>query len=206
MTASNDRGPPLEISVEIRVFYAWQDDRPGKVCRYLIRDAAKDACDELIADGSNKFRVNLDEGTLGVPGMCDIPNTILDKIAACDVFLCDVTLVWSYEGKASRQKMTSNPNVLFELGFAAHAIGFDRVIGVMNTAYGVPEDQMFDTKRRWAVRFNLSESSSPPEIKNAQRSLTADIKEALETILSKSVSPATRQGRLRALRRKATVL
>jgi hypothetical protein len=62
------------------VFYAWQSDRPSKVNRNLVRRAAEAACKRITKDESNPWEVNLDSDTQDVAGMCDIPNTILDKI------------------------------------------------------------------------------------------------------------------------------
>jgi hypothetical protein len=62
--------------MDIKVFYAWQDDRPGKINRYLIRDAAKDACNQINEEHANYCNLSLDESTLGVAGMCDIPWSV----------------------------------------------------------------------------------------------------------------------------------
>ncbi len=64
------------------VFYAWQSDRPSKVNRNLIRGAAEAACKRITEDESNLWNLTLDSDTQGVAGMCDIPNTILEKIKA----------------------------------------------------------------------------------------------------------------------------
>lgn len=176
--------------MDITVFYAWQDDRPGKYTRYLIRDAAKDACRRISEDPANDYTVALDEATLGVPGMCDIPNTILEKIQACDVFLADLTFVGKTDADDDGNvQLTSNPNVLFELGYAAHAKSFDRILGVMNVAYREPERQMFDVKRRWAITYNLAEDSGSSELQRARKELSKEIEQALLTILDKAVLP-----------------
>lgn len=178
--------------MDVTVFYAWQDDRPGKCNRYLIRDAAKEACATITDDPSNDWHVSLDEAAQGVPGMCDIPNTILEKIRDCDVFLGDVTFVGKGDARGDSDaevRLISNPNVLFELGYAAKAIGFGRILGVMNEAYGKPEQQMFDVKRRWAIRYDLPESSSKPGLRTARENLSRDIEAALRTILENAVLP-----------------
>jgi len=176
--------------MDITVFYAWQDDRPGKYSRYLIRDAAKDACRRISEHPANDYTVALDEATLGVPGMCDIPNTILEKIQACHVFLADLTFVGRTDAVDEGDvQLISNPNVLFEFGYAVHAKGFDRILGVMNVAYGEPERQMFDVKRRWAVTYSLAENSGSSELQPARKQLSKEIEQALLTILHKSVLP-----------------
>ena len=172
--------------MDATVFYAWQDDRQSKTCRYLIRDAARAACQRVSDDLSNDFRVTLDEATEGAAGMCDIPNTILEKITECDVFLCDLTFVGEYQGRKKR-KMVSSPNVQFELGYAARARGFGCVVGVMNTAHGVVEDQMFDIKRRWAIPYESRDDAEKAEREKIQASLSIEIEKALLAILEKEL-------------------
>ena len=103
--------------MDITVFYAWQSDRPGKVNHYLIRDAARDACERITEDKSNDWTLDLDSDTKGVAGMCDIPNVILKKIKKCDIFLGDLTIVGATPGEHPKQ--LPNPNVVIELGYAA---------------------------------------------------------------------------------------
>jgi hypothetical protein len=181
--------------MDVTVFYAWQDDRPGKMNRYLIRDAAKDACQRISDDRGNDFTVHLDQDTEGRPGMCDIPNTILEKIRDCDVLLADLTFVGRTDAEAKHQKQISNPNVLMELGYAVgckatdESDGFERVIGVMNVAYGKPEEQMFDIKRRRPMSYELPEGSDKDRIQRVASSLSKSIEDALRTILNDVVLP-----------------
>ena len=183
--------------MDIKVFYAWQDDRPGKINRYLIRDAAQEACKGITEDQSNDYNLILDESTIGVPGMCDIPNEILKKIRSCDIFLADLTFVGVSDTKAEngRLQRISNPNVIMELGYdvgskaSNESDGFERVIAVMNKAYGEPHEQMFDIKRRHPVQYCLSEGSDSATIGYAKATLTNDLKTALTTILQQSVFP-----------------
>ena len=106
--------------MDITVFYAWQDDRPGKVNRYLIRDAALEACRQITEDIAIGHSLKLDQDTAGRPGMCDIPNTILKKIRDCDILLADLTFVGQSETKSANAKpqLVTNPNVTLELGYA----------------------------------------------------------------------------------------
>jgi len=174
--------------MDVTVFYAWQDDRPSECNRYLIRDAAKQACARITNDPSNDWRVSLDEATQGVPGMCDIPNTILEKIQRSDVFLVDLTFVGSTDTEGEAQ-LISNPNVLFELGYAVGILDFDHILDVMNVAYGQPERQMFDVKRRWGIRYDLPENSGKSGLRIGRENLSRDIEAALLTILDKAVLP-----------------
>jgi hypothetical protein len=175
------------VPTDIKVFYAWQDDLPTEICRDFIRNAAEGAC-KILSRVKPEYHLVLDEGALGAPDMCDIPNTILKKIAACNIFLCDLTIVGSYTNRSSTQKKVSNPNVCFEFGLAVAHHGFRRVIGVMNTAYGRPRDQVFDVKRRWALRYNLPWGADTAAQDTARSQLTEKLVEALQTVLEKSPS------------------
>ncbi len=118
--------------------------------------------------------------------MCDIPNTLLSKISRCGIFLCDLTFVTESRSHSGAKKRHSNPNVIFEFGYAVRSIGFDRVIAVMNTAYGHPNEQMFDTKRRHAITFSLGETATEQEIQAEADSLGDKLFEAIQLILEKS--------------------
>jgi hypothetical protein len=183
--------------MDIKVFYAWQDDRPGKINRYLIRDAAREACKQITEDQWNDYNLSFDESTIGVGGMCDIPNTILKKIRACDIFLADLTFVGKSDPKSEgeRIQLISNPNVIMEFGYNVGSKandasdGFERVIAVMNTAYGEPDEQMFDIKRRHPIKYDLPEDSNNTTINQAKTALIKDLKNALIIILQQTVFP-----------------
>lgn len=181
--------------MDISVFYAWQSDRPKECNHDLIRDAAQAACDRITDDPANDLVIHLDQDTAGTPGMCDIPNTILEKIRDCDVFLADLTFVGRTDAEVKRAKVVSNPNVLLELGYAVgtkageETDGFERVIGVMNVAFGKPEDQMFDIKRRRPISYELPQESDKAAVDRARESLSREIEDALLTILNEAVVP-----------------
>ena len=124
------------------VFYAWQSDCPSGTNRGFIRKALKRAVKELNADG---YEIEVDEGTEGVAGMPDITNVILGKIDQCAVFVADVTLVGTVD-EAGSTKRLSNPSVMYELGFARKALGENRLVALVNTAFGSVEDLPFDIK------------------------------------------------------------
>jgi hypothetical protein len=118
--------------------------------RYLIREALDEAADRLSADSDVPFKVEVDSDALNETGLCDIPATILKKIKAADVVVVDL----SFAAKTSKGKSCSNSNVLFELGYAFHAIGPDRLVCVMNEKHGPREEQVFDlAHRRRPVAF-----------------------------------------------------
>src|SRR5262249_1138115 len=154
---------------------------------YLIRDAAQDACKRISDDKTNPWQVTLDSDTQGEAGMCDIPNTILKKIEKSDIMLADLTLVGRIDGE--REKLTPNPNVVFELGSAAAKMAFPSLIGVMNEAFGSVDGQMFDTKRRGCITYECPAGSERSAIEKVRKSLSADLEKAIRVSIEKEVLP-----------------
>ncbi len=153
------------VKPEFIVFYAWQSDRPKGENRYFIQDAATEAADELNNDSLCPFFVRIDQDTQGVPGLCDIPATILGKIDAADAFLCDLTYVAEStpveDADADFEpRLCSNPNVLFELGYAFRSMGCERILCVMNERYGPVAKQIFDlAHRRFPIAYRLPDDA-----------------------------------------------
>lgn len=173
--------------MDVTIFFAWQADRPKKLNHYLIRDAAKDACARITADPQKDWNVTLDSDTQGTPGMCDIPNTILDKIRKCDVFLADLTLVAETEGEPS--KHLPNANVVFELGYAARQLGFKSLIGVVNEAFGRVEGQVFDIKRRACLKYAAGSTITTPDLKRTSEKLSRTLEAIIRSMIQTVVIP-----------------
>jgi hypothetical protein len=137
------------------IFYSWQSDRERKCCKDFIRRAA-DAAAVQVGERCG-VRIVVDADTEGVAGTPAISDTILRKIEACDLFLADMTFV----ATADSGKRVPNPNVMGEYGFALHAKGLDRILLVMNTAFGSPEELPFDLRHlRHPARYTLHEGAS----------------------------------------------
>jgi hypothetical protein len=175
------------------VFYAWQSDRPNNINRGFIENALKQAIDNLhaeatIEDPVRDERIALDKDTQGVPGSPAIADSILQKIDACGVFVADVTPVASTEGG----KLVPNPNVMLELGYAVRSKSWERIIMVMNTAFGSPVDLPFDLRhRRWPFTYNLPPAATDKATERA--ALAARLKEAISIIPRNSTSAESRQ-------------
>jgi hypothetical protein len=59
----------------------------------------------------------------------------------------------------------------------------------MNTAYGEPNEQMFDIKRRHPIKYKVPEDSDNTTINQAKSILIKDLKDASITILQQAVFP-----------------
>lgn len=144
--------------MECSVFYSWQSDLPGKFNRSFIEKELNDAALSLSQDEDFSMTVLIDRNTDGLPGSPSIAHSISDKIARCDLFVCDVSIINS----GNEERPTPNPNVLFELGYASAVLGWNRIVLVKNYAYGGPELLPFDLRGRTVCGYYLDEQSDKP--------------------------------------------
>lgn len=166
-----------------RVFWSWQNDYLPKTCRTFIRETLLTAIarlgEELGVDDAD--RPELDHDTKGERGMVDIAATILAKISRSAVFVADLTPV----GQSEAGKWLPNPNVMIELGWAMQKPGWERVIGVLNTASGAEiEDLPFDIRQRRILTYVLAENADKATRASVQNKLVAELKGALQVNLN----------------------
>lgn len=136
------------------VFYSWQSDLPSKTNRGFIRTALESAISSgTLAESDRDF--SIDSDTLGVPGAPDVKSVILDKIERATVFIADVSLINS---GFDRRPLTPNPNVLFELGYAVRALGWERILLVFNQSSGSIEQLPFDIRAHRPVVYALADT------------------------------------------------
>ena len=157
-----------------KVFYAWQSDRPNSLCRGLIRGALDQAMKTLNAelDIEEADRVEIDQDIAGVPGSPNIAETILRKIRDCDAFVPDLTFM-PFE---KSQRHTPNPNVLIEYGYALGTVGDQRIVGVLNEAFGLPDELPFDIRHKvFPVRYNAADDRRSEKAKAQRRSVREEL-------------------------------
>ena len=128
----------------ITIFYVWQSDvrkTRNKITRAL----------ERVAEDLNVPEVRtvaIDQDTRSTTGAVVIDHVILNRIAAADVVVADVTAVTSLGNKA-----LPNPNVMFEVGYAVSASGAEHVLLVRDVSEGVPGEMPFDIRNRETFSF-----------------------------------------------------
>lgn len=164
------------------IFYSWQSDTPSKTNRRFIKDCLETAASLMVENGQVEEAPRVDQGMQGVYGDEDVFGTILTKIDRCDIFVADVTIV----ARTATGKQLPNPNVLLELGYASKAAGSKRIIKLMNTAYGDPEDELpFDmAHKRWPYQFSVPEKMEKAERERVGAKVAADLAEILHGILT----------------------
>src|SRR5438270_577713 len=167
-------------SMDFTLFFAWQFDSPPNDNRYLIRDAAKDAVKRVAADADVEESPRLDHDTKGLSGTPEVANAIFAKIERAGMFLGDVTYVGLSRSHDKHKKKLPNMNVAVEMGYAGKAIGWERIILVMNKAYGKPDEQIFDIKhRRNPITYDVPADSTANKRKEEKRKLSKAIEEAV---------------------------
>src|SRR5919202_783347 len=160
-----------------KIFYSWQSDLPNATNRGFIEKALENASKSIRNDDSIKLEPVIDRDTKDVPGSPDIAHTIFDKIEQAQVFLCDVSII----NQNAPSRPTPNPNVLIELGDAIKALGWQKIILVMNTAFGKPEELPFDLRMRRAIAYHMPKETE--ERATERKKLEVDFTAALRTIL-----------------------
>lgn len=167
------------------IFYSWQSDRSTTTGRNLIERALKDAIEELVShpELQEADRPELDRDTKDVCGSPIVAETIFSKIETASAFVADLTFV------AARPdgRLSPNPNVLIEYGWAAKALTRSRIVAAMNTAYGDPatEPLPFDLQHlRRPITYRCPEDASETERQTQRKSLAKEFVNALRPIVA----------------------
>src|SRR5579871_1781534 len=189
---------------QMKIFWAWQADLPGKISRHLIREALEEAVEQLKQPRdieepdavSRRGDLHLDHDTKGLKGAPEVAHEIFKKIASATVVVADVTPVGcgpdrpDKDGTPEKPKPLMNPNVAIELGYAYGKLGTDCFVPVLNKAYGDAESLPFDViHRRHPIAYNLKEGASKENIASEKAKLVAQFVTALEPYLA-SAAPA----------------
>jgi len=169
-------GSEDNLSEVFTVFFSWQSDTKRQHTRDLIREALEAAADAIGKDTGNPYRILIQSDTEGEPGLCNIPETLLRRLRESDAVVSDLTFV--AKTKAHDPKHCSNPNVLFELGYAFASVGPERLICVMNEAHGLAAKQIFDlAHHRRPIAF------TSPNTGTTRKETVASLAKELESAL-----------------------
>ncbi|MBL8991726.1 MAG: hypothetical protein JNM63_00200 [Spirochaetia bacterium] len=171
------------------IFYSWQSDTSAAANRSLIGNALENVAREIRADRAVALMPEVTRDTQGAPVSPDIADTILAKIDAAAIVVADVTLT----NQGPDGKRTPNSNVVFEVGYAFKSLGPDRIILVMNTAFGIPEDLPFDLRKRRALTYRSEPNATgrADARKELESKLSTKIREILGGLPAKVTSPVS---------------
>jgi len=174
--------------MKFTIFYSWQKDLPGKVNRNFIEECLESAVKSINQQVS--ILCSIDRDTRFVSGAPDIENEVLSKIDSSIAFIGDVSIINNDNKSAEvKTRLTPNPNVLIELGYAIKSKGLSNILMVQNTNYGSPEDLPFDLRGKRIIGYNLNpESSSKASVRNL---LTKRFENELKVIVDSSSKKAS---------------
>lgn len=168
------------------IFYSWQSDLPNNTNRGFIETVIERAINDIRANEDYELEPSIDRDTQGVPGSPNITNTILKKIRTCDAFVADISIVTG--NKENGQRLSPNPNVLLELGYAISLLGWDKIILFCNDVYGTNEDLPFDIRQHRRIEYSLL----PDDTKSGTRkSLSSHFKGRLVELIKKGKTNST---------------
>lgn len=168
------------------VFYSWQSDLPPLINRNLIEDSLRKALSAIKRDDTTGIEPVLDRDTANLTGAPDIAHSIMYKIAMADVFVADVSIINQYPNRLS-----PNPNVLIELGYAISELGWENVVLVQNTAFGGPELLPFDLRGRRTIVYHMP-------VDGDRKVARALLQGRLESSLRAALTPSGSTGNLPA--------
>lgn len=137
--------------MELKIFYSWQSDLPKKQNSNFIETSIKDALKKLHQQKPVPLDIKFDKATRNLAGSPDIVESIFTKIGNSNIFIADISIINS---KYDELKKTPNPNVLMELGYAARALGWEKIICVYNTDFGDYKDLPFDLRNRRILNYS----------------------------------------------------
>jgi len=145
------------------IFYSWQTDSDTRLNRSFIEDCLNRAIKKVNREDLSDLVIDRD--TKDVPGMPDIGLTILEKIARSTVVVADLTLINPVGVRRPDETPVSNPNVLFELGYALGKLGPKAMVGVFNTTSGSTEELPFDLRSKRVMTYRLSAGDDKSNIR-----------------------------------------
>lgn len=140
----------------------------------FILECIHEAVNNLTAIHEFKsIKFDIQEGTTGESGSVQVASKIADeRIPNCDVFIADLSVV-NHINKIGRfiqnlfghkYKPFQNNNVLYEYGVAYGKIGEERIIGILNSTFGSPNENPDN------IPFDLKHLKHPIEYKYSSKS------------------------------------
>jgi hypothetical protein len=168
------------------VFFSWQSDTPTSVGRNFLRDILEKACADIASDTTveeSHRDLEVDSDTQGEAGQPPIVDTIFKKIDTASIFIGDLTFTGT---RLDGHRPIPNPNVLIEYGRATKALESERIICIMNAAYGEPNHDTLPFNlihRLWPITYNLLETATPEEKKKEKDRMIKIMKKAIHASL-----------------------
>jgi len=179
--------------MNITIFYSWQTTTDTKFNKSFIYSCIEKAIKKLQQKPTFKdVKFEIQEGIRGEPGSPPVASKITDeRIPNCDIFIADLSVV-NQVSKLSKFitnllgdkfKPFQNNNVINEHGIALNALGPEKIIHVLNNAYGSPNENPdnipFDLRHlRFPIEYDYCKKTSNKD--KVQEALINDLRSTLE--------------------------
>lgn len=166
--------------MKLKIFFSWQMTTDAKYNKYFILDCLQKSVKKL----KNKPELKdvefiIIEGITGESGSVQVASKIADgRIPNCEIFVADLSVVNHINGfnrfvrkfTGDKYKPFQNNNVLYEYGIAYEAIGEQKIIGILNSSYGSPNENpdnipfdlrhlRFPLEYKYSSKFNDKEKA-----------------------------------------------
>lgn len=138
--------------MKVKIFYSWESDLPQNKNRSLIEECLKTTTKRIWDKNKKITDISIDSDSRECGGTPDLAYEIFNKINECDLFICDVSII----NMNSKYRLTPNPNILIELGYAAKSKGWGNILCIFNSEYAKVEDLPFDIRNRKPIVYNTS--------------------------------------------------
>ena len=184
----------------VKLFWSWQSETPQRTGRIFVRDALREAIEQLKItadiDEPERDADKIDHDPERVSGGVGLVREILRSIDAAAAFVADVSAVGKVGSGADVQLQGGgnkliNSNVALELGYALRALSDQKLIMVLNAHYGWQDELPFDVRNRDdALVYTLTPNAGRPEIEAERKKLTARLVIAIDRCLQEPVPGA----------------
>lgn len=164
--------------MKINIFYSWESDLPNNKNRGLIGYCINCAMLNIYNRYKTISEYIIETDSRNEVGTPDLAQTIFSKIDICDIFIADISII----NASGDSRLTPNPNVMVELGFASKSIGWSNIICVYNLEYAKVEKLPFDIRYRKPICYNTAAG-----IASAKKLLTKLLESSITEIIEKRV-------------------
>lgn len=140
--------------MKFTVFFSWQSDTKKN------RNILENNIEKGLRQCKDIGIFNLISDLRGKSGAPDIAQSLFDKIRTSDIYIADLTIInKSIFNHICRKRLTPNPNVMAEIGYAYKALGVERMILFYNKDYTSPEELPFDINHLLCTPFSKHETN-----------------------------------------------
>ena len=147
------------------IFYSWLSDVPGNKS-YLLK-----LLEQFVAAHKDYVIESADRNPQGAD---DIAHVIIEKIKACDYFVGDVSLINPEDVGVKGKRITSNPNVLYELGYAS-ALKTVQIVLVANKLTTPDAKELpFDIRNRRLILQKFNDKNTERVYQHLEFALTTE--------------------------------